>query len=1057
MTRVCLLVSLFFLIPLSGIGQCTNPATISLSSTSGSICGTVTVTVRNNTFGGSATSVTLKDDGSGSVSPSITTISPFTFVYTPKTADIGRVVLITVTTNDPAGACTSVSATYTLMVNAIPSAPVVGTRTQPTCSVATGSVVLSGLPSSGTWIITRSPGGITTTGTGTSTTISGLVTGTYTFTVTSSAGCISSSSSSVVINAQPASPGTPVSTVDCALGFGKAVVNVTSPVGTGLQYMLDGGPYQSGTTFSNVANGIHVITVRNSSGCTTTGTNFQVNCGCVNQPFVVLSSSSGTTCATAPLTVSGNTFGGSATSVTITENGAGTVSPLTSGTSPFSFTYTPAAGDAGNTVIITITTNNPLGVPCAAATASYTVTVNANPAAPIVGTITHPTCTVATGSVILSGLPSTGTWRLVRSPGSVITTDTGTSTTVSGLPAGTYTFSVINANNCTSASSANVVINTQPLSPSAPVIGTITQPTCAVATGTVALSGLPATGSWTIIRTPGGVTTTGTGTSTTISGLPPGTFTFTVTNSSGCISASSASVVIIAQSSSPTAPVVGTITRPTCTVSTGGVLLTALPASGAWTLVRTPGGVITTGSGTTFTVSALPEGTYTFTVSNSAGCISPPSANVVIPAQPLTPAAPVVGTISPPTCSVTTGSVVLNGLPATGTWILTRYPGTVTSSGSGTSTTVSGLSSGIYNFMVTNSGGCVSLLSANVVIPSQPVTPPAPLIGTVTQPVYSIPTGSVVLNGLPETGTWILTLIPGSITILGTGTSRTVSGLSAGTYSFTVTNSTGCTSPASANVIINAPPGAPLVVINNPAPLCFPSTADLTAPEITAGSASDLTYSYWTDAAATIHYNTPLAATAGTYYIKGTTSSGYFTVKPVVVTIYHVPQAYAGPDQVLEYVFGTNLNAVVQNDYETGGWSLISGSGQISDTTYARASVIGLSLNENKFLWTVKNKVCPSSSDTVTIIVNDLLIPTLITPNMDGINDYLVLRGIENLGKTELLVFNRGGIQVYKNGNYDNLWNGVDNNGELLPDGTYFYVLKTANGKAVSGYIVIRR
>lgn len=50
------------------------------------------------------------------------------------------------------------------------------------------------------------------------------------------------------------------------------------------------------------------------------------------------------------------------------------------------------------------------------------------------------------------------------------------------------------------------------------------------------LNGLPATGTWTLIRTPGGTITAGTGSSTTISGLAPGTYTFTVTNTFGCIS-----------------------------------------------------------------------------------------------------------------------------------------------------------------------------------------------------------------------------------------------------------------------------------------------------------------------------------------------------------------------------------------------------------------------------------------------------------------------------------------------------------------------------------------
>ncbi|NLM68255.1 MAG: T9SS type A sorting domain-containing protein, partial [Enterococcus sp.] len=65
-------------------------------------------------------------------------------------------------------------------------------------------------------------------------------------------------------------------------------------------------------------------------------------------------------------------------------------------------------------------------------------------------------------------------------------------------------------------------------------------------------------------------------------------------------------------------------------------------------------------------------------------------------------------------------------------------------------------------------------------------------------------TGSVVLYGLPSTGVWTLTQTPGSSTISGNGTTITIADLMPGVYSFTLTNSAGCTSASSENVIINA-------------------------------------------------------------------------------------------------------------------------------------------------------------------------------------------------------------------------------------------------------------
>ncbi|HQI69840.1 MAG TPA: Ig-like domain-containing protein [Bacteroidales bacterium] len=560
-----------------------------------------------------------------------------------------------------------------------PSTPVVGTIVQPTCTQATGSVDLSGLPPDN-WVI--NPGNIS--GSGTNATIY-LTEGTYYLTATNSSGCPSQATSGVVINPQPI-PAAPL------IG---TITHPTCTVSTG----------------SVVLNGLP-------------GGNWVINPGNIT---------------------------GSGTGATITSLVAGT----------YNFTVTNTSG-------------------CASAPSANAV-INAQPvtpAAPNVGTITHPTCTVSTGNVVLNGLP-TGNW--IINPGNI--SGSGISTIISGLTAGTHTFTVTNASGCTSPASANVVINAQPVTPTAPGVGTITHPTCTVSTGSVVLNGLP-TGNW--IINPGSIS--GSGTSTAISGLMAGTHNFTVTNASGCTSPASANVVVNAQPVTPTAPTVGTITHPTCTVSTGSVVLNGLP-SGNWTI--NPGNISSSGSSTT--ISGLVAGTYNFTVTNASGCTSPASANVVVNAQPVTPTAPTAGTITHPTCTSATGSVVLGGLPA-GSW--TINPGNIT--GTGTSTTVANLVAGTYNFTV-NNGSCTSPASASVVINTQPATPLAPTVGTITQPTCDVQSGSVVLSGLPA-GSWIIN--PGNIN--GSGNSTTVSGLAPGTYNFNVTNASGCVSSALANVIINA-------------------------------------------------------------------------------------------------------------------------------------------------------------------------------------------------------------------------------------------------------------
>ncbi|WP_456313395.1 T9SS sorting signal type C domain-containing protein, partial [Pseudomonas shirazensis] len=86
------------------------------------------------------------------------------------------------------------------------------------------------------------------------------------------------------------------------------------------------------------------------------------------------------------------------------------------------------------------------------------LTVNPLPSTPTVST-TNVSCT-ATGSVTLGNLPASGTWTLERSPGLITTTGTGTTTTITGLAVGTYTFRVSNGT-CSSAVSADAVITDQ--------------------------------------------------------------------------------------------------------------------------------------------------------------------------------------------------------------------------------------------------------------------------------------------------------------------------------------------------------------------------------------------------------------------------------------------------------------------------------------------------------------------------------------------------------------------------------------------------------------------
>jgi gliding motility-associated-like protein len=200
---------------------------------------------------------------------------------------------------------------------------------------------------------------------------------------------------------------------------------------------------------------------------------------------------------------------------------------------------------------------------------------------------------------------------------------------------------------------------------------------------------------------------------------------------------------------------------------------------------------------------------------------------------------------------------------------------------------------------------------------------------------------------------------------------------------------------------------------------------------------------------------TPLSETL--YTVTITDEYGCSNSDDVVVAVTPVPVADAGPDQVLDFVMETifSANPVMSG---TGTWSLIAGTGSVENVNDPYSNVTELSVGLNEFRWTVDNRICPPVSDDVVIRVNDLVIPSLITPDHgDAYNEYFVIRGLQTLGKTSLTVFDRRGMRVFENVEYNNDWNGVDQNNRDLPEDTYYYQLKTENGRAYKGFIMIRR
>jgi gliding motility-associated-like protein len=82
--------------------------------------------------------------------------------------------------------------------------------------------------------------------------------------------------------------------------------------------------------------------------------------------------------------------------------------------------------------------------------------------------------------------------------------------------------------------------------------------------------------------------------------------------------------------------------------------------------------------------------------------------------------------------------------------------------------------------------------------------------------------------------------------------------------------------------------------------------------------------------------------------------------------------------------------------------------------------------------------------------------PTGFSPNGDFKNDVFEIKDIDFADRNELKVYDRTGNLVYQSKNYQNNWDGTNNNGNPLVDGTYYFVF-FYNDTYFKNYVEIRR
>lgn len=689
--------------------------------------------------------------------------------------------------------------------NAAPTASITGTTNVSCFGGTNGSATVSAAGGTGAFTYSWN-----TTPVQTGTTATGLSAGTYAVTVTDASGCSASTTATITqptlltasaTGINPGCNGATTGSATVSAGGGQAAYT----------YSWNSTPAQTGATATNLGSGNYSVTVTDANGCTVTAsvtltqptaitvsaTQDSVTCFGLSTGSATATASGGTGALTyswAPSGITSATANGLAAgnyTVTVTDANGCTATATTTVLQPSALTASTTTtnvacnGGTNGTATVTAAGGTPTyqyswsnGATTATAgtlgAGSYTVTVtDANGCQQTTSAnITQPsalTVSASSGTSNCGQSNATATATASGGTGSLTyswsTTPSQATPTATGLGSGTYTVTVTDANGCT-AGTTTIINNLTGGTASV----TSTNASCfgssnGTATATMTGGAAPFTYSW---------NTTPSQTTATASGLAAGTYSVTITDNVGCQATAGTIITQPAQITAST-----TVTNATCFGSaTGTATVAASGGTGTYTYQWN-----TTPTQTTVTAGSLAAGTYTVTVTDAYGCTANASAIITEPT-----AITATTTTVNENCTAQNGSATVTASGGTGT--LTYSWNTTPSQ---TSATATALATGTYSVTVTDANNCTRVSQAVV------GTTPGGTATTTTTPVScnggNNGTATVSMSGAatsPFTYSWNTT---------PSQTTATATGLVAGTYSVTVTDTYGCISSTQAVIV----------------------------------------------------------------------------------------------------------------------------------------------------------------------------------------------------------------------------------------------------------------
>lgn len=512
---------------------------------------------------------------------------------------------------------------------------------------------------------------------------------------------------------------------------------------------------------SGLAAGSYTVTVTDANGCTSAA-NAQVT-----QPTAI-----NTNTSTTPATC-----GGATGSATVSASG---------GTPPYTYLWNNNETSATISNLlpavytVVVTDDNgctATGVAIVGGSSQVNATLNA----------TNATCAANDGAITASANGGVGPYVYNWS-------NNQSGATITGLTPGSYTVTVLDANNCSTTATTSIT---------APAGITLTftsnDASCGSADGSATVSAIGGSGNYTY-------TWSNNGNGATIANVAAGSYAVTVSDGSctvtGTTSVNNLGGPSISISSSTNVSCFGGNNGSASAIATGG----ALPYSYNWS----------SGSGTA-SATNLTAGTYTVTVTDGASCIATTIVTITQPAE-LTLNQSSVTNVSCFGGSDGSASVSANGgtTPYTYSW------------GGATNTA---LAAGSYPVTVTDGNGCTASTTVTVSEPAQmtiALSNTNPGCASSNGQVLAAVTGGVT----PYTYSWN-----------NNTSANPATGLSAGAYAVTVTDNNGCT--VTANTNLNAASGPTLSTSSTP--VSCGATNDGTATVTASGGNTPYAFT-WQDA-----------------------------------------------------------------------------------------------------------------------------------------------------------------------------------------------------------------